>query len=113
MQIKFPHTIISTGEKSTFLRTIIKEGVEVLEGEVEVQPKGGPPMHTHHRQDEGFTIVSGTMAYRILGEDVKYAYPGETVLIKAGIPHKFWNPGNEVLKCRSFVTPPENFVYFL
>lgn len=113
MQIKLPHTIDSTGEKIIFLRKIVKDGVEVLEGEVEVQPKGGPPMHTHHRQDESFIIVQGTMAYQILGGEVQYAYPGETVLIKAGIPHKFWNPGSEVLKCKSYVTPPENFVYFL
>ena len=40
-----------------------------LEGEVEVQPNAGPPMHTHHRQDESFTIVSGVMAYQVLGEE--------------------------------------------
>jgi len=113
MQIKLPYTITSTGEKITFERSVVKDGVEILEGYVEIQPKGGPPMHTHHRQDESFTIVSGTMAYEIAGEEIKYAYPGETVLIKAGIPHKFWNAGDDVLKCNSYVTPPENFVYFL
>ncbi|MDQ3290064.1 MAG: cupin domain-containing protein [Bacteroidota bacterium] len=113
MKMKLPHTIISTGEKITFLKSYVKDGIEILEGEVEVQPQGGPPMHTHHRQEESFTILSGTMAYEIAGQEVKFAYPGETVIIKAGIPHKFWNPGNDVLKCKSYVTPPENFVYFL
>jgi mannose-6-phosphate isomerase-like protein (cupin superfamily) len=113
MQTKFPHTITGSGEKMTITRSFIKDGVETLEADLEVQPKAGPPMHTHHRQDESFTIVSGTMAYQILGEEVKYAYPGDYVMIKAGLPHKFWNPGDDVLKCKGYVTPPENFVYFL
>ncbi len=114
MKTQFPHTITGiTGEKITFLKTYVKDGVEILEGEVEVRPKAGPPMHTHYRQDETFTVVSGTMAYQVLGQEVQYAYPGETVSIKAGIAHKFWNPGNEVLKCKTYVTPPENFIYFI
>jgi quercetin dioxygenase-like cupin family protein len=113
MQIPLPHTITSPGEKITFLKTYIKDGVEILEADIEVQPKAGPPMHTHYRQDEIFTVVSGTMAYIVAGEKVKYAHAGETVVIKAGIPHKFWNAGSDVLQCKGYVTPPDNFVYFL
>lgn len=113
MKITLPHTITSKGEKITFLRTIVKDGVETLEGHIEVQPKAGPPMHTHHKQDESFFIVSGKMAYQVEGEDPKYAWPGETVLIRAGIPHKFWNDGDDLLVCKGYVTPPDNFVYFL
>jgi quercetin dioxygenase-like cupin family protein len=113
MQIKLPHTISSNGEKLTFERIVVKNGVEMLEGETEVQPKAGPPMHVHHRQDESFTVTSGKIGYQTLGEEPKYAYAGETVLFKAGIPHKFWNAGSDVLKCTAYVTPPDNFVYFL
>ena len=113
MEIKFPYTITTHGEKITFLGTRIKDGIEILEAENEVQPKAGPPMHIHHRQDESFTIVSGKMAYQIAGEKPKYAYPGETVLVKAGIPHKFWNDGTDLLICKGYITPPDNFIYFL
>ena len=113
MQTKFPHTIAGPGEKMTITGSVVKDGVETLEADLEVQPNAGPPMHTHHRQDESFTIVSGTMAYQTLGEEVKYAYPGDYVMIKAGVPHKFWNPADDVLKCKGYITPPENFVYFL
>jgi hypothetical protein len=34
-------------------------------------------------------------------------------MFKAGTPHKFWNAGNEVLRCSGYVSPPENFVYFI
>ena len=113
MQLKLPHTITSAGEKITITRSFMNDGVETLECDVEVQPKAGPPMHTHHRQDESFTVISGIMAYQIMGEEVKYAYPGDYVMIKRGLPHKFWNAGNDVLKCKGYITPPENFVYFL
>src|SRR4051812_43576918 len=113
MEMKLPQTITSPGETITFLKTFVKDGIEILEAYIEVQPQAGPPMHTHYRQDESFTIVSGTMAYKLSSEEVKFAYPGETVLIKAGIPHKFWNPGKDLLICKGFVTPPDNFVYFL
>jgi len=113
MQFNFPHIIAGSGEKITVLRSFIKDGVEIIESDIEVQPKAGPPMHTHHRQDESFTIISGTMAFQILGEEPKYAYPGDSVTIKAGIPHKFWNAGDDILKCKGYVTPPENFLYFL
>ncbi|RYY22762.1 MAG: cupin domain-containing protein [Chitinophagaceae bacterium] len=113
MHITFPRTIANAGETITFLGTFIKDGVEILEADMVVQPNAGPPMHTHYRQDESFTVVSGTMAWQVAGQKPEYAYAGETVLIKAGVPHKFWNAGTDVLRCKGHVTPPENFVYFL
>lgn len=113
MQIKLPHTISSNGEKLTFERIVIKDGIEMLEGATEVQPKAGPPMHVHHRQDESFIVISGKMGYQILREEPKYAHAGETVLFKAGVPHKFWNDGNDVLRCKGYISPPDNIIYFL
>jgi quercetin dioxygenase-like cupin family protein len=114
MKIQLPHTIKNlSGEKLTFTRITIKNGVEYLEGENEVQPNAGPPMHIHYRQDESLTVITGKMGYQLLGGEKKYAYPGETVLFKAGSPHKFWNAGNDLLRCLAFITPPENVVYFL
>ena len=62
MEFTLPFTIVNGGEKLTFLKSYFKDGVEVLEGINEVQPKAGPPMHIHYLQDEGFTVVSGKMA---------------------------------------------------
>jgi quercetin dioxygenase-like cupin family protein len=60
MNITLPHTIENiTGEKLTFLRIVIKDGVEYLETESEVQPNAGPPMHVHYKQDESMTVLSG------------------------------------------------------
>lgn len=114
MEIRLPHTIENTtGEKLSFLRITVKDGKEYLEGENEVRPKSGPPMHVHYKQDEYFTVVSGKIGYQTLGEEKKYAGPGESILFKAGVPHKFWNAGEEVLYCTGYMCPPDNAVYFL
>jgi mannose-6-phosphate isomerase-like protein (cupin superfamily) len=114
MDIKLPYTIESiSGEKLTFLRITIKDGIEYLEAYNEVQPNAGPPMHIHYKQDESMTIVSGKMGYQGPGGEKKYADPGETLLFAAGTPHKFWNAGNDVLVISGYVSPPENLVYFL
>ena len=114
MNIALPHTIETiTGEKLTFSRIIVKDGIEWLEGINEVQPNAGPPMHVHYKQDESLTVVSGKIGYQELDGEKKYAGPGETLLFKAGTPHKFWNAGKEVLVCSGFISPPDNIIYFL
>lgn len=114
MPITLPYTIENkTGEKITFLRITVKDGIEYLEGDNIVQPHAGPPMHVHYLQDECMTVLSGKMGYQMLGEEKKYADPGETVLFKAGIAHKFWNAGHEVLHISAYISPPDNAVYFL
>ena len=114
MSLTLPQTIENiTGEKLTFLRIVIKDGVEYLETESEVQPNAGPPMHVHYKQDESMTVLSGKIGYQELNGEKKYAGPGETVLFKVGVPHKFWNAGNEPLRLSGYVSPANNMVYFL
>ena len=113
MQITLPYTIIGNGEKLIFTKITVRDGIEYLEGENEVQPNAGPPMHVHHKQDECLTVTSGIMGYQLLGGEKKYAAPGEAVLFKAGIAHKFWNAGTDVLRCSAYITPADNVIYFL
>ena len=114
MNIALPRTIESiNGEKLTFLGIKVNDGIEYLEVENEVQPNAGPPMHVHHKQDECITVVSGRIGYQELGGEKKYAGPGETVLFKAGTPHRFWNAGSEPLVGRGYISPADNIVYFL
>jgi quercetin dioxygenase-like cupin family protein len=110
MHYPFPHTIETKfGEKLTFLRM---EGQRVV-GENHVQPNAGPPMHVHFKQDEGFTVIAGKIGYQIQGQAAQYAGPGETVLFKRGVAHRFWNAGDDVLHCSAWVEPADNFVFFI
>ena len=70
-------------------------------------------MHVHYGQDEAMTVISGKIGYEVPDEGKKFAGPGETLLFKAGIPHKFWNAGTDLLHCKGYISPPGNAVYFL
>lgn len=114
MKFEYPHTIENGhGESLTFVARRTDERGEYLEVTNVVQPGSGPPMHVHHRQDESLTVVKGRIGYQILGEEPKFAGPGETVTFEKGSPHKFWADGEEVLECTGWVRPPDNIEYFL
>jgi hypothetical protein len=73
----------------------------------------GPVMHTHFKQDESLTVVSGPMGYQLFGQEKKIAKPGETVLFQRGTPHKFWAEGSESLHCTGWIQPVNSLPYFL
>lgn len=110
----YPHTIDNgAGESLTFLRRVNHPDGDYLEVENVVAPGSGPPMHTHHYQEESLTVVKGRIGYQVQGEEKKYAGEGETVHFAAGVPHKFWNAGEENLHCAGYIKPPDNVEYFL
>lgn len=114
MNYQFPHTIQNcTGEKIIFERIEKTPDGDRVVGESFCQPGSGPIMHTHFKQDEGMTIVSGKMGYQIFGEEPKYVLPGESVEFKRGIPHKFWAEGNEPLHCKAWIQPVNTIVFYL
>lgn len=114
MEFNYPHTIEnSIGEKLTFLRVENEDGEEKLIVENEVVPGSGPLMHTHHLQDEALTVVKGKIGYQVMGGEPKYAGEGETVVFKRGTPHRFWNAGDDMLRCTGWVKPANTLVFFL
>ena len=114
MQIKFPYTISNgQGELIRFLEIIPEPDGDKLIGENEVAPDAGPPMHVHWLQDEGFTVVSGRIGYQLMGGPEQYASAGESIVFKRGVAHRFWNAGKETLRCKAWVKPADNFVFYI
>jgi uncharacterized cupin superfamily protein len=106
----YPHTIENgAGERLTFLQ---RSG-DRLEVENVVTPGSGPPMHVHHLQEEALTVEQGRIGYQRPGEPAQFAGAGETVVFKAGEAHKFWNAGEDDLRCTGYVEPADNIEYFL
>lgn len=110
MQHQFPCSIETKyGEKITFL------GMEgdrlILEGFC--APMAGPGFHTHLRQDEGVTVLAGKIGYQIFGQEPCYGGPGDSVTFERGVPHRFWNAGEQELHISGWINPAENVVYFL
>jgi uncharacterized cupin superfamily protein len=110
----YPYTIDNgAGESLTFLRRVSGAAGERLEVENLVKPGAGPPMHLHRHQEEALTVVQGRIGYQRHGEPEQFAGPGETVAFKAGEPHRFWNAGQDDLRCTGYVEPVDNIEYFL
>ena len=82
-----------TGERLLFLETSHETGGEYVLVECTVQPNGVvAAAHVHLHQSERFEIESGTVGFKLDGEEI-IAGPGETVVVPAGSAHKFWNAG--------------------
>lgn len=114
MAYQLPHTIENViGEKLVFKEIIPGPGGDKLIVENFVQPKSGPPMHTHFLQEECITVVSGRMGYQVQGQQPKYATAGETVLFKRGEAHRFWNDGTDILHGQGWVQPANTLVFYL
>lgn len=114
MNYHLPHTIQNCiGETLTFKELVKEPDGDKLLVENYVIPKSGPPMHTHYLQDEVLTVAKGCIGYQVLGDDPKYAGVGETVVFKRGIPHRFWNAGEEILHCTGWIKPANTIVFYL
>ena len=110
----YPHTLDNgAGERLTFARRLPTPRGDRLEGDNVVGPGGGPPMHVHHFQEEGLTVVAGRMGYQRPGEPPRYAEVGEAVVFAAGEPHRFWNAGADDLRCTAYIEPAGNIEFFL
>src|SRR5262249_20651619 len=77
-----------SGERLVFLgieRTPEGERINIAGS---ARPGAGPPMHIHYLQDEIVTVDAGRVGYQVLGQEAKFAGPGETVTWPAGTPHR-------------------------
>ena len=114
MEVTYPYTIKNCiGETLTFKGVQKEEGGDKLLVENFVSPGSGPVMHRHWLQDEVFTVVKGRLGYEIAGQPFQYAKEGETVEFKRGVPHRFWNAGEEVMHCKGYLQPANSIVFFL
>ena len=64
----------------------------------------GAPVHTHEREDEFSYVLEGRIGVQI-GDEVRVAGPGELVVKPRGIPHAFWNPGDDELRFLETISP--------
>ena len=70
------------------------------------------PVHTHEREDEYSFVQSGRIGVEI-GGDVHVAGPGELVVKPRGIPHAFWNAGDEPARILELISPGGFEAYFV
>src|SRR4051794_25045701 len=92
------------GDQITFLITGEETGGAFFMAEGSVPPGGGPPAHVHHREEESFHVLQGTVTIQVGGKTL-HASPGDFVYLPRGIEHSFKNTGNVDAKFLLVVTP--------
>jgi mannose-6-phosphate isomerase-like protein (cupin superfamily) len=64
-------------------------------------PAGPPrliaPLHLHHRDDEAWYVLEGTLRVQ-MGDEVVEAAAGSSVFVPRGTPHTYWNAGSGPLR---------------
>jgi mannose-6-phosphate isomerase-like protein (cupin superfamily) len=72
--------------------------------EAEVDPKGGPPPHVQHREDECLYVLKGRFEFLIEAEKLEGG-PGSMVYVPKGKLHAFENTGDTVGRLLVIQTP--------
>ena len=62
------------------------------------------PTHVHEREDEYSYVLAGRVGVQV-GDEVTEAGPGELVVKPRGVPHAFWNPGDEEARLIELISP--------
>jgi len=70
-----------------------------------------PPVHVHHRTEEGFYVVSGIYRFLVGDKTIECGRAGH-VLVRPGVPHTFWNAGDEPAVALIILTPSAFAGYF-
>jgi quercetin dioxygenase-like cupin family protein len=76
-----------------------------------IPPGGGPPLHIHHREQESFYLLKGTLDIT-LGEKKLRATTGDFVQIPRGAVHAFRNAGSTTARMLLFFSPAGMENYF-
>src|ERR1043165_2918683 len=114
MNFTLPLTIENgLGEKIVFKEIVHEPDGDKVLVEGHCKPMGGPAMHVHYKQDEAMTVVSGKMAYQILGQEPVDLTVGQTATFLRNEPHRFWNAGDDDLQISSWVKPANSIIFFL
>ena len=97
-------TVALVGDVYRFLATGEDTNCKYALFEALVSPGGGPPPHVHSREEEGFYILEGEIAFTIDGKRV-VATPGMFANMPVGTPHSFKNETNKPAKMLATVAP--------
>jgi mannose-6-phosphate isomerase-like protein (cupin superfamily) len=97
-------TIAVVGDVYRFLATGDDTNGQYALWEAIVPPGGGPPPHVHSREEEGFYILEGEIAFTIDGEQV-VATAGMFANMPIGVPHSFRNESRRPAKMLISVAP--------
>ncbi|MDP9136251.1 MAG: cupin domain-containing protein [Actinomycetota bacterium] len=69
------------------------------------------PMHVHEHEDEYSYVLAGEVGVQV-GDEVRYAKPGDLVFKPRGVWHAFWNRADEPARLLEIISPAGFERYF-
>ncbi len=69
------------------------------------------PMHVHEHEDEHSYVLEGEVGVQV-GDEVRYARPGDLVVKPRGVWHAFWNRADEPARLLEIISPAGFERYF-
>ena len=102
-----------TGETLRIRRMSDSEGQTVLTIDGSLPPgASGPPLHVHFHQREEGIVKAGSVGAQI-GNQQTVVPAGGTAVFPAGVVHKWWNAGDDLLQISGRVIPAVDLDRFL
>jgi len=102
-----------TGERLVFKQTSAETDGEYVLFECFVQPSGFvAAAHVHPFQQERFQVIEGTVTFKLDGHELT-AVPGDSILVRPGMRHQFWNAGATEARFACEVRPALQFEQLL
>jgi quercetin dioxygenase-like cupin family protein len=94
-----------TGEILRLRRVREADGQVVLILEGSLPPRSsGPPLHVHFHETEDGRVAAGTLG-AIVGNKKITVQAGEPAVLPAGVAHRWWNAGEDLLEFNGRVVP--------
>jgi quercetin dioxygenase-like cupin family protein len=97
-------TVAVVGDVYRFLVTSQDTQGQYAIWEALVPPGGGPPPHTHSREEEGFWVVEGAITFHIEDRTV-VATPGMFANMAPGTRHSFKNETDRLARMLILIAP--------
>jgi mannose-6-phosphate isomerase-like protein (cupin superfamily) len=97
-------TVAVVGDVYRFLATGEDTSGKYALWEAIVPPGGGPPPHVHSREEEGFYVLEGEIAF-FIGEQRLNASTGMFANMPVGTPHSFKNESGKPARMLIWVAP--------
>lgn len=80
---------------------------------VSTPPGGGPPLHSHANEDEGFYVMEGVFRFWVGDSQPVDVHPGAHIFGPRGIFHRFQNIGDVTGEMLIVFTPAGCENYFM
>jgi quercetin dioxygenase-like cupin family protein len=94
------------GERITWVETAGSTGGELLAFDLRLRPGAAVAAeHRHVKQEERFRVSSGKIGLEIEGESRELLPADDEVSVAAGVPHRWWNSGEDEAVVRVELRP--------